>query len=170
MCQLQDLEMMAEKNSFLAKLWQIRKRIPRWVRNRTYLIKHETAVKVGVRQRVKVTEAHLNLKAGDMIRVRCREEILLTLDGWKRHKGCTFMDEMWQFCGREYKVWKKVACILDERDMKLKKCRDTVILEGLTCQGSWPFKECDRCCFFFWKEVWLERGSRVSNEGQANPA
>ncbi len=148
---------MADGISTFEKWWQLRKRIPRWIKNRIHLIKHEITIRFTNRTRMKSLEDSLNMKPGDTVRVRSKEEILPTLDGWKRYRGCTFMDEMWKFCGGTYKVLKKVNHILDERDMKLKKCKDVVILDGLICHGSWPFKECDRSCFFFWKEAWLEK-------------
>ncbi len=65
------------------------------------------------------------------------------------------MDEMWVHCGKSFKVMKNVHRILDERSMKMKKCKNVVLLEGLMCNGSWPFKDCDRSCYFLWKEAWL---------------
>jgi hypothetical protein len=156
-CQLQDLNSMALENSILERIWQLRKRVPRWTRNRIHFLTHNITKRFLKNKDVKVSKNSLNLKPGDMVRIKSKEEILQTLDGWKRYKGCMFMDEMWQYCGGIYKVLKKVNHMLDERDMKVKKCKDMLILEGLICQGSWPFKECDRSCFFFWKETWLEK-------------
>jgi hypothetical protein len=67
------------------------------------------------------------------------------------------MDEMWQYCGGKYKVLKRVNNMLDERELKMKKCRAIVILDGLVCHGNWPFTECERNCYLFWNEVWLEK-------------
>ena len=107
------------------------------------------------------------LKPGDVVRVRSKQEILSTLDGWRRYRGCRFMEEMWKYCGGEYRVLKRVNHILDEKNVKLRRCKDMVILDGLICGGSWPFKECDRSCYFFWKEAWLEKvgdGVKTSRE------
>ena len=97
------------------------------------------------------------LNPGDLVRIRPKAEIKRTLDGWKRFEGCQFMDEMAAHCGKNAKVMKKVKVILDERIMKLKKCKNMVMLEGSICNGSWPFGECDRSCYFMWKEAWLEK-------------
>ena len=157
MCQLEDFGTMAGRNSIIDKIWQLRKRVPRWTKNRLYLLTSLAREKLRKDESAKSPENSLNLHPGDTVRVRSKEEIQPTLDGWKKYKGCTYMKEMWEYCGGTYKVFKKVDFILDERDMKIKKCKNMVILEGLICQGSWPFNECDRCCFFFWKEAWLER-------------
>ena len=156
-CQLQNLDFMAQKNSKLEETFQLKKRVPRWTRNRIHLLKYSIKKRFSERKNLEMGKDSLNLKPGDMVRIKSKEEILPILDGWRRYKGCMFMDEMWPYCGQVHKVSKKVNFLLDERDMKIKKCKDTVILDGLICQGSWPFKECDRSCFFFWKEAWLEK-------------
>ena len=46
---------------------------------------------------------------------------------------------------------------LDERDHRLKKCRGVLLLEGALCQGTAKFGRCDRSCFYFWREEWLEK-------------
>ena len=103
------------------------------------------------------TSSSAGLKAGDLVRVRSREEVLATLDTWKEVKGCLFMPEMWAFCGTIQRVLKPVRRIVDERDYQVKKCKGVVLLEGVTCQGTELFGSCDRSCYFFWREEWLER-------------
>jgi len=97
------------------------------------------------------------LKAGDVVRVRSREEIQATLNYWRELKGCTMMQEMWPYCGTTQRVLKSVERFFDERDCRLKKCRGVVSLEGLECQGTEKFGPCDRSCFYFWREEWLEK-------------
>jgi hypothetical protein len=67
------------------------------------------------------------------------------------------MEEMWEYCGTTHKVLKRVEKFLDERDYLIKKCNGMVILEGVYCQGTVDFGECDRTCFIFWREEWLEK-------------
>ena len=65
---------------------------------------------------------------------------------------------MWRFCGGTYKVFKVVDYFYDEANYQIRKCKDTVLLEGVICSGdtSKAFKQkCDRSCFFFWKTAWL---------------
>ena len=69
------------------------------------------------------------------------------------------MNEMWQYCGTEQKIIKKVENFYDEANFRMCKARKTVLLAGLHCTGS-PSKSklsCDRYCLFFWKEDWLEK-------------
>lgn len=101
-----------------------------------------------------------DIKTGDTVRVRSKEEILQTLDENNRLGGCAFLKEMWQYCGGEYKVVKKMEYFFDEAGARLLKARDLVLLEGIHCSGeNIPiFKHpCDRHCLLFWKEAWLEK-------------
>jgi len=100
----------------------------------------------------------LNLQAGDVVKVRTREEIQQTLDGNSQFEGVEFMQTMWAFCGQTHKVLKRVEKILDPYENRLRKCRSMVILEGLFCHGD-PLHalECDRTCLYYWKEAWLEK-------------
>jgi hypothetical protein len=103
------------------------------------------------------TSITAGLSAGDLVRIRSREEIEATLDGWKELKGCSFMSEMWMYCGTTQRVLKPVNRFLDERDYKIRKCSGIVLLEGVICQGRAYSEGCDYCCFIFWREEWLER-------------
>ena len=97
------------------------------------------------------------LRAGDLVRVRSREEIQDTLNHRNVLKGCSFMKEMEPYCGTTQRVFKTVSRFLDERDYRVKKTRGIVLLEGVFCEGTELFGPCDRSCFFFWREEWLER-------------
>jgi hypothetical protein len=50
-----------------------------------------------------------------------------------------------------------VEKFLDERDYLMKKCKGMVTLDGVLCEGTIDFGACDRGCFFFWREEWLEK-------------
>ncbi len=97
---------------------------------------------------------------GEWVRVRSREEIQATLDPFKELKGCAFLPSMYKYCGTEQRILRSMQFFMDERDYKLKKVRGIVLLENVMCNGTAAFGECDRCCFLFWREEWLERTSR----------
>jgi hypothetical protein len=98
-----------------------------------------------------------HLKAGDLVRVRPVEEIQATLSYRGELRGCVFMREMHPYCETTQRVLKPIERFLDERDYQLKKCKGMVLLEGIMCQGTELFGSCDRSCYFFWREEWLER-------------
>lgn len=97
------------------------------------------------------------LRAGDWVRVRSKEEIQATLDHLSKLKGCEFLHGMEPYCGTVQRVLKPVERFVDERDLRVKKCKGLVLLEGAMCQGVTTFGRCDRSCFFFWREEWLEK-------------
>jgi len=97
------------------------------------------------------------LEAGDWVRVRSLEEIEATLNQWRQLRGCTFMPAMAEYCGTVHRVLKPMKRFVDERDLRVKKSRGIILLEGVLCQGTAEFGSCDRCCFLFWREEWLEK-------------
>ena len=101
--------------------------------------------------------ASSDLKPGDLVRVRSRKEIQATLNPWKELKGCAFLEDMWQYCDTTQRVLKRMERFLDERDYKVKKCKGVIFLEGIYCSGTPVFGRCDRSCFLFWREEWLEK-------------
>lgn len=100
----------------------------------------------------------LALEPGDVVRVRSKEETQRTLDDEDKLDGCLFMNEMWDYCGTQQKVLKRVEYFYDEGTSEMRRMRNTVLLEGLHCSGSLIWKQkCDKHCLFFWKEDWLEK-------------
>jgi hypothetical protein len=99
----------------------------------------------------------VGLKAGEQVRVRSREEIEATLEDGNELGGCLFMPEMWTYCNTTQRVLQPMETYLDERDYQVKRCKGVVLLNGLICQGTESLGPCDRACFYFWREEWLER-------------
>jgi hypothetical protein len=98
-----------------------------------------------------------NLKAGDWVEVRSTKEILATLDRKYALRGLGFEPEMAKFCGKRFRVYKKLDRIKLEATGELRKIKSpTVILEGVFCDGEFH-GGCDRSCFCFWREEWLKK-------------
>jgi len=57
-------------------------------------------------------------------------------------------------CGKEFRVYKRVEKIVLESTGEIRRLKNTVLLEDAICDGIYG---CNRSCFFFWKEAWLER-------------
>jgi hypothetical protein len=98
-----------------------------------------------------------SLQVGDVVCVRPLAEIQATLDNWGQLKGCGFMPEMEQYCGTRQRVYKRMERFVDERDLRVKRSKGIVLLEGVICEGTADFGPCDRSCLLFWREEWLER-------------
>jgi hypothetical protein len=98
------------------------------------------------------------LRAGDVVRVRSREEILATLDADGRLDGQPFMPEMLQFAGRELPVVKiahKTCDTINRPSTGIRRLEHTVHLAGARCDGS-AHGGCQAGCLLFWREEWLE--------------
>ena len=108
--------------------------------------------------KVSLPKSALNdLQAGDWVRVRSIEEIQTTLNHWNQVRGCAFMPEMAIYCGTTHRVLKRMKSFVDERDLLIKKSNGIILLEGVMCRGTAGFGNCDRACFHFWREEWLEK-------------
>jgi hypothetical protein len=108
----------------------------------------------------KHTPSNLQLKPGDPVRVKTLEEIKSTLDGWNELNGCMFMDAMAEYCGTTQRVLQPVERFVDERDYRVKKAKGITLLEGLICRGTPYYGRCDRACYYFWRNEWLEKIDR----------
>jgi hypothetical protein len=97
-----------------------------------------------------------NLLAGELFEVKSERDILATLDANGRCKGLLWMPSMARLCGKRYRVRKRVERIMLESSGEIRKIRNTVLLEGATCENLYG---CDRSCFHFWREIWLKRVS-----------
>jgi hypothetical protein len=99
-----------------------------------------------------------SLRAGDLVRVRSREEILATLDADGRLDGQPFMPEMLEFAGRELPVDKiahKTCDTINRPSTGMRRLDHTVHLTGARCDGS-AHGGCQAGCLLFWREEWLE--------------
>jgi len=96
------------------------------------------------------------LKIGDWVEVRSKEEILQTLDsrGWL--DGMPFMPEMLQFCGKRFQVYKSAhkTCDYSSAKIRSRRVEDTVHLRT-QCDGS-AHDRCQAGCLLYWKEAWLK--------------
>jgi hypothetical protein len=114
-------------------------------------------VQVATRQRdMQQVQEKLELQPGELVEVKSLEEILATLDGNRRNNGLLWMTGMSRYCGQRHRVRRRVERIMLESNGELRNMRNTVLLEGVMCDGA-AFGGCDRSCFHFWREVWLKR-------------
>src|SRR5437867_2933228 len=96
-------------------------------------------------------------RAGDLVDVRSKEEILATLD----HRGCLdgmpFMPEMLQYCGRRFRVGAVAhkTCETAQKTFKARRLQPTVHIAGLRCDGS-AHDGCQADCNLFWRDAWLK--------------
>ena len=153
MCQLQYVDEMGEKNTWLNDKVQFSIRKFRWYRKRILQSLHRVENTSNISQ---LNQAQI--QPGDTVRVRSKPEIKRTLNRFRKTRGCTFQLGMYEHCGKEYKVLKKVSYFFDEAKQKMCKCNDIFLLEGACCTGKTAYlAPCGRNCFFFWQSSWLEK-------------
>jgi len=115
--------------------------------------KRRTSIK---KKKLSSDQEVLHLRPGELVEVKSQKEILATLDERREHKGLTWMLGQRKYCGKRYRVLKRVQTIRLESNLEMRKMKTTVLLQGAMCDGS-EFYGCDRLCFYFWHEVWLRR-------------
>ena len=101
----------------------------------------------------------VTIEVGDLVRVRSKEEIAKTLDAKGKLKGLWFDREMVPFCGREFRVDKKVTRFIDEASGKMiDLASDCYMLESVVCSGdlSHGRRFCSRAIYPWWRTAWLE--------------
>ncbi len=169
-CQITNIPGMARPMGRIGIVWQLRNRIKRLTKRRWVYLKNLFKALVSKQDAesyfIDTSVAKSPMQPGDIVRVRSRNEIQATLSRWNGLGGCAMMEEMWSYCNTRQRVFKRVAQFLDERDYLIKKTSGIVLLEGVICNGTIDFGKCDRSCYFFWREEWLER--ITGEEGKNN--
>jgi hypothetical protein len=97
--------------------------------------------------------------AGDEVVVRLPLEILATLHADGTLDGHPFMPEMLDWCGKPFRVLRRVEKVCVEVEPPTDTNRrfaknDVVILDGPRCDGE-GHDGCRRGCRIIWKEAWL---------------
>jgi hypothetical protein len=114
----------------------------------------------------------LDLQPGEIVRVRSKRDILATLSRQNKHKGLSFDVEMLPYCGRTFRVLRRVDRLIDDRNGQMRRPRlANLILQGVVCGGcrSRYRMFCPRAIYPYWHEIWLERVA-ASDEGSRAPS
>jgi hypothetical protein len=124
--------------------------------NRVWRLLHGRGFYQITGEQKKTLRAELNLQPGELVEIKSPAEVEATLDAQGRNRGLSFEPEMVLHCGRRYRVATPVRTIIAEENGKMVELSNTVILEGLVCQGI-CVKNCPRANFLYWREIWLKR-------------
>ncbi len=99
----------------------------------------------------------LDLKVGERVRVRPRQEIEATLDKHNHNRGLLFDSETSTWCGSSSTVIDRVKRLVDDQTGEMIDIKsDCLILDGMVCRGEY-WRLCSRGLSDFWREIWLER-------------
>ncbi len=113
----------------------------------------------------------LNLQPGELVRVKSHKEILATLDDGSKNHGLWWDAELVPYCGKTYRVAKRVHNVLDEKTGKMIRMKSaSILLESVVCGARYsPCRMfCPRETYCYWREIWLERveGPKVSADAR----
>ncbi len=107
---------------------------------------------------IKTPSASLGLQPGELVQIRSINEIMQTLDARNKNRGLWFDAEMMDYCGKQFRVLRKVEKIISDRTGKMIKLpNDCLILEGVVCCARYKLQFCPRSIYPFWREIWLKR-------------
>jgi hypothetical protein len=113
--------------------------------------------------------AKLDLRPGDLVRIKSREEIIATLDTTNRNRGLSFDGEMSNYCGRSARVRSRVNRLIEESTGEMIDIKsDCVILEGVVCAADYH-RFCTRAIYPYWREIWLEKVDSPQENGAGAP-
>ncbi len=108
-------------------------------------------------------DAALNLQKGELVEVKSLREIEATLDSRQHNRGLEFTPDMAQYCRRKFRVAGRVEKIVLEQTGEMRDLSDTVLLDGLVCNGVCG-RGCVRSNYHYWREAWLRRVAHPSPE------
>ncbi len=106
----------------------------------------------------KTPRESLSLAPGERVRVKTADQIAQTLNRQGKNRGLAFTVEMLPFCGRTFRVLRRLEKMINEPTRRLIRVEGTVILENVTCDGCHILRGgCPKNNYHYWREVWLER-------------
>lgn len=109
----------------------------------------------------KTESLSLDLQPGDWVEVKSRKEIEATLDTAGKNRGLLFDPPMLDYCGKRYRVAKRLDKIILEETGRMISLKNTVILEDVICR-AWA---CPRGNLHYWREIWLKRIDAPTHDG-----
>lgn len=117
------------------------------------------------------SRSKLRLWPGEWVRVRPFSAIAATLDENGFLDALPFMPEMLPYCGRDFRVLRRIDKIHDyftPGGTGLRRLRDSVTLDDLRCSGA-AHGGCQAGCQLIWKEAWLEPIQRPRSDTPPSP-
>jgi hypothetical protein len=103
----------------------------------------------------------LDLKPGELVRIKSHAEIERTVDPQGKNRGLSFdPEEMGAYCERVVRVHSSVTKMIDEMHGHMLRMKEPcIILDGVVCKSGYAScrLNCPREISSYWREIWLER-------------
>lgn len=97
----------------------------------------------------------MKLRAGDWVEVRSKAEILASLDKSGQLDGLPFMPEMFRYCGKKFRVFKRAHKSCDTVNQTGGRRVSNAVHLELRCDGN-AHGGCQAACLIFWNKTWLK--------------
>jgi hypothetical protein len=111
----------------------------------------------------------LGLLPGQMVRVKSKRAIELTLNRKIRNRGLEFGEDMIFYCGGSYRVAASINRVVHEGTGELLQFkRPSILLEGVTAIGGSVLNPQNE--YYFWREIWLDPEPVSVEAGAGDPA
>lgn len=101
----------------------------------------------------------LDLRPGDLVKVKSHDAILATIRRNNFHRGLYFDVDMVPYCGGTFRVKRRVERFIDEKTGRMRSLKTpAVILDNVYCTGQYSTCRmfCPRALHSWWREEWLE--------------
>jgi hypothetical protein len=112
----------------------------------------------------------LNLQPGELVEIRSKDEIMRTLNnGGNRNRGLSFDVEMVPYCGKIFRVLRRIERIVNDKTGKMIRLPTAcIILDGVTCSGCLSMNRlfCPRSIYPYWHEIWLKRVDKAESRSR----
>jgi hypothetical protein len=113
------------------------------------------------------------LRPGDLVEVKTPYEIAHTLDAEGTVQQLPFMREMVEYCGRRFRVSRRVVKICASgmktgSTLRGFKTDDVVLLDKLRCSGA-DHDGCQKLCVILWREAWLRKVDEATPPSPVQP-
>jgi hypothetical protein len=119
---------------------------------------------VGELDKGQTPSVKFDLRPGDLVRIKSKEQIVATLDETNRNRGLSFDGEMSNYCGRTARVRARVNHLIEESTGEMIDIKsDCIILDGVVCAADYH-RFCTRAIYPYWREIWLEKIDSLSDE------
>ncbi|HEX5068034.1 MAG TPA: hypothetical protein VFY49_18075 [Myxococcota bacterium] len=150
-------------------------RVFKWIHERAHIAltgRPSPYLEPGIPAGQRTPSGVLDLRPGELVRIKSQAEIQRTLDPRGRNRGLSFdPQEMAPHCNRVVRVRKLVTRIIDEPTGKMLEMKQScVMLDGVFCRSEYANRRlnCPRAIPSYWREIWLERvgGERDPDRGE----
>jgi hypothetical protein len=108
----------------------------------------------------------MKLRAGEWVEVRSKEEILATLDKNGRMEGLPFMPQMFEYCGKRFRVYRRAHKTCDFVYTVRSRALPNGVHLALRCDGK-EYGGCQHACLLYWKDAWLKRLDEVHGHSKS---